>query len=304
MSKYIDEYITKLSRTKCNISHDDYVANDNFTNEEFCNRLDKIKKWQYILSLLKNKPLIKQRTPEWYNLRKSRLTASDIYDACAMNKSLIKKKALNITFDISNVPAIEWGVLFESVALKIYSLSRSKVKIHEFGLIPDPNIECFGASPDGITDLGIMVEIKCPYSRKIIDGVIPPKYYAQMMGQLAACSLEECDYAEFNFKQLSQDEYLSIDNKDHPYNGMIVVYEDKVLYSKLFTTPAVTYKKLFDIDAKKIIYWRLEEMCVQKVYFNEDDWKTNYVPKIYYFWEAVLNYTPPPELTYEFIDDA
>ena len=34
-----------------------------------------------ILNKLKDKPLVKQRTDEWYKLREDKLTASDLYDA-------------------------------------------------------------------------------------------------------------------------------------------------------------------------------------------------------------------------------
>ena len=280
-----------------------YEDNDEFTNEEFTERLYKIKKWQKELQLLKIKPLIKQRSDEWYRLRKGRLTASDLHDACDMRKHLIKNKALNTTFDLSHIQAIQWGVIFESVALKIYSSTRNRVKINEFGLIPDPYIECFGASPDGITDLGIMVEIKCPFSRKIEKGVVPPKYMSQMQGQLAVCKLEECDYAEFEFKEITQEEYFEIDHSTNPYNGIVVLYDKKTIYSKFNMLPFNAFKKYFDVDAKRVIYWKLDCMYVQKVYFNKEEWDKKYVPKIYEFWEAVTNYIPPPEIIYQFIED-
>jgi hypothetical protein len=48
-----------------------------------------------ILNNLKARPLIKQRTEEWFKLRENRLTASDLYDAVYHPATLIKKKILN-----------------------------------------------------------------------------------------------------------------------------------------------------------------------------------------------------------------
>jgi hypothetical protein len=45
-----------------------------------------------------------------------------------------------------------------------------------------PTVAHLGASPDGITPYGVMVEIKCPYSKTLKD--IPEEYWAQMQGQL------------------------------------------------------------------------------------------------------------------------
>jgi hypothetical protein len=61
-----------------------------------------------------------------------------------------------------------------------------------------------------------MLEIKCPYSRKIVDGVIPDKYKMQIQGQLAVCKLKECDYIECIFKSLeTAEEYLELEDGTH-----------------------------------------------------------------------------------------
>ena len=45
-----------------------------------------------ILNKLKERPFIKQRSEEWFKLRETRLTASDLHDAIYHPSSLIKKK--------------------------------------------------------------------------------------------------------------------------------------------------------------------------------------------------------------------
>jgi hypothetical protein len=47
--------------------------------------------------------------------------------------------------------------MFEKVAIDIYS-HLNKVEVNEFGLLINDKINNFGASPDGITNEGIMIE--------------------------------------------------------------------------------------------------------------------------------------------------
>ena len=139
---------------------------------------------RYLRSQVKRLKKIKipeQRTKEWYEARENKITASDI--ATAINESkyqkdyvLLKKKVTRDRKFISNA-AMEWGVKYEEVAVMIYE-QRNKTKVYEYGCLPHPVYDFIGASPDGITDDGIMLEIKCPSSRKIT-GVIPHYYWCQ-----------------------------------------------------------------------------------------------------------------------------
>jgi hypothetical protein len=51
--------------------------------------------------------------------------------------------------------------------------------LFEFGCIPHKHVDWLAASPDGISSDGVMVEIKCPYSR-IPKGVPSMTYYTQI----------------------------------------------------------------------------------------------------------------------------
>ena len=89
----------------------------------------KINNRKETLLKLKEKPLIKQRTEEWYKLRENRLTASDLYDAINNPSSLIKKKLKNISYNSFAIPALKWGCMFEPIAINIYS-HINKTTIH------------------------------------------------------------------------------------------------------------------------------------------------------------------------------
>jgi putative phage-type endonuclease len=151
---------------------------------------------------------ITQRTPDWYSAREVMITASDFAQALGFSKfgnrkDFYEKKcgfAPPKAFDDS-IPPLRWGVMFEPVANYIYSRLNGNAVVHEFGLLRHPTIPFLGASPDGVTEDGIMLEIKCPWRRKI-DGTVPQQYYFQIQGQLAVCGLSECDYFEVEFDEL------------------------------------------------------------------------------------------------------
>jgi putative phage-type endonuclease len=244
-----------------------------------------------ILNELIKKPLIKQRTPEWFKLREDRLTASDLYDAIKNPLSLAKKKLKGITFNSSAIPALKWGTMFEPIAIQIYSHINNK-KIHEFGLVINDDIQYFGASPDGITEDGIMIEIKCPYSRKIVNGEIPEKYYYQIQGQLAVCNLEDCDYIECEFISLgSKDEYLDLKEDENYKHGIIAELKVNNDYDYKYSTENQkllnNLKEMEEYEKKgyNLIYWKLKLINIQKVKFDKNKWNKEIINKINNFHE-------------------
>ena len=292
-----------------------YKNNPTFKKTQFFKRLKKLKTYRKKLLELKNIPLIKQRTDEWFELRKNRLTASDLYDAISKTNIPLAKKKAGIIIDNTNfniIPPLKWGTMFEPMATRCYSQKKNNIEINEFGLIADKNLEHFGASPDGISELGIMIEIKCPYTRQIKENFIPPKYYLQIQGQLAVCGLEECDYIECNFKNLkTEEEYLIELNSDIKLeHGIIAEFKIKnsndfyYIYSDDNLTPNECISNInFKLNEKmqldktllftKLTYWKLDQINIQKVYFNEKEWK-DIVPKINSFWEKVESYKGQP----------
>jgi putative phage-type endonuclease len=315
------------------LNYDDYeLSLDNIRN-----RVCDIKHYITELKVLLQLPLMKQRTTEWFEARKSRLTASDLYDAVKggnVSIRLAKKKA-NIVVDNINynaIPALKWGTMFEPMATRCYSQKMNNIAIHDFGLICDTSNEHFGASPDGINELGIMLEIKCPYSRKIENGIIPDKYRMQIQGQLAVCKLKECDYIECIFKSIENEEdYLELNNETVKHGVIAEFYNQKgeyvYFYSDANKTPNECVKYITNIrdsiinndsscdsyslsteklKFSKYTYWKLDEMIIQRVIFNANEWK-NLIPKINTFWESVEEYKMLPiEIgikKYKFVDD-
>ena len=275
-------------------------------------RLAEIKKYRVELKALLKLPLMKQRSDEWFEARKTRLTASDLYDAVKGGNISIKlaKKKANIIIDNINynsIPALKWGTMFEPMASRCYSQKMNNINIHDFGLLCDADNKHFGASPDGINELGITIGIKCPYSRKIADGVIPDKYKMQIQGQLAVCKLNECDYIECIFKSIeTEEEYLDIDHT--MIHGIIAeFYNSKGEYVYFYSEPNKKPKECVEdiinqknnadngagLKFSKYTYWKLNEMIIQRVIFNSNAWE-NIIPKINMFWETVEEYKMLP----------
>ena len=149
---------------------------------------------------LLNLPQYEQRTNEWYNQRRGALTASDVPTALGDNKY---KSAWQLLLDkcgagkpFTGNEATRWGNYYEDIAIEKYSKIKNK-KVLSFGLIIHPEHTWLGGSPDGITTDGILLEVKCPLRRKIIQGEVPEHYIAQVLLNLEICNLEEAHFIEF-----------------------------------------------------------------------------------------------------------
>ena len=126
-----------------------------------------------------------QRTPEWYERRKTLITASDCAGAMGIpafhgqrgdiRAELIKSKCFNVFK----------GNVFTRHGNDNEDMVRDKamavlgMKVLEFGLLVHPELPWLGASPDGVTTCGNLIEIKCPYKRQPIPGEIPFHYMPQ-----------------------------------------------------------------------------------------------------------------------------
>lgn len=226
----------------------DSIVSENQKNENiYTIRKEKLKK----LKLLE---LPEQRSPEWYAMRKEKLTASSIASAIGKchfttREELILSKIEDKPYE-SN-PITEWGVKYEDIAILFYE-ELYNVKVLDFGLIPHPTFKAFGASPDGICDdtgndeyVSRMVEIKCPPKRKFTK-TCPPHYLMQVQGQLEVCDLDHCD-----FFQVKIEEYENYEE----YEKDIFVNDDQIIPGRTYLNypkgVTVSYRKK---DELKLTY--------------------------------------------------
>jgi putative phage-type endonuclease len=281
------------------------------------------------LDFLDNIILPKQRSPEWYEFRSNRLTASDLGTVMDVNpystiKELILKKCGHEK-KFTGGSAVTHGIKYEDIAIRIYS-DRNQVTIKEYGCIPHPTIPFFGASPDGICSansmnknyMGRMLEIKCPKSREL-NGYVPEYYAAQVQGQLEVCDLEYCDFLECVIKEYDTREAFLKDTKGGRTRGNLNVRKNGMEKGVLIESYDLTEKKcIYNYAPKEITkslksldkweevaineilekssleyigttYWRLEEYSVILVQ-RDRDWFKIASKKIENFWNDVLKY--------------
>ena len=192
----------------------DYLISYHMEDNRLKNEMYERRKAQ--LSKLKKIELPEQRSPEWYEMRKDKLTASSLasaigHDHFQSRDELLLSKIEDKPYEAN--PITEWGVKYEDVAIAFYE-ELNNVKVLDFGMIPHPTFAAFGASPDGICDdtgndeyVGRMVEIKCPPKRKFTK-TVPPHYLMQVQGQLEVCDLDECDFFQMKIEEYENyDEY-------------------------------------------------------------------------------------------------
>lgn len=314
---YIDKYLHRSIRVK----------QPKYSAKEIIEIENKIK-------LLKTIPQPEQRTPEWYTFRNNRLTASDLGTIIGVNpyetynKIIQKKCGIEIPFFMNK--HIKRGVKYEEVITNIYEF-RNNVKVFEYGCLPHPSIDHFGASPDGIVDngsenknyIGRMLEIKCPGARQIT-GLCPEYYYAQVQGQLEVCDLELCDFveckiADYENKTEYFDDFYLLDDEtvDYHYNklgfekGIVIEAYDKskgkekYYYGKL----GMNYQEAYlwehniieniifpDNNLEYLIttYWCATEYNELLIQRQKEWFHRKCIPLINSFWEDVLNYRTKP----------
>ena len=275
-----------------------------------------IKKRRDQLNQLKQLKLPDQRTKEWYEMRKNKLTASALGSAIGhchfqSRDELILSKIEEKPFEPN--PITEWGVKYEEVAIMFYE-ELYKVKVLEFGLIPHPEFEAFGASPDGICDdtgndeyLGRMVEIKCPPKRKFTK-TVPPHYLMQVKGQLEVCKLDECDFFQVklleyeNFEEYCKDTFVDDDHKvegrpSHNFpKGVVITYKHGEKLSYKYAVLNQTNQQLLDwIEEQnkenrfEVKWWKIERFECTLV-TRDNKWWMNTIGSILNFYSDLIHY--------------
>jgi putative phage-type endonuclease len=152
-----------------------------------------------------------QRSEKWYTMRESVITASDAGSALGMNKpfktrdQFIREKCGYFMVDgkliqcdkkpDTSSDATRYGCAYEDEARDEY-VFRSCEVVHEVGLVTHPVYTWLAGSPDGITESGRLLEIKCPYKDKV-DQTIKPVYLVQIQLLMEILDLDVCDFVKY-----------------------------------------------------------------------------------------------------------
>lgn len=147
-----------------------------------------------------------QYSPEWWQIREKRMTASKAACVQANGKGLITYISEIMSAYYSNSEpirytneAMERGSLLEADARLVYSL-KTGLEVKEVGFFSEGKY--IGASPDGLIGDDGLLEIKCPtdkvYFEYMLDRKIKSDYLWQMHFQMMVTEREWCDYCVFS----------------------------------------------------------------------------------------------------------
>ena len=255
------DIITDIITHKCKTK---FIVDDIDTSDLYESILDK--KIDYI----KNVPQPEQRTKAWFDMRNNMITASSGATALSENpyekvEGFIMEKVFGREFMDNEF--VHHGKKYESIATMLYEHLKNQ-KVDEYGLIQHPKISFLGASPDGICskytldgevnlkNYGRMVEIKCPFKRKInmsgvIDDHICPHYYwIQIQLQLECCDLEYCDFWQCDIKEYTtvEDWMKPVETNHRLEQDQPSPIEEEWAYGFILQYRMDNYKKRNDTD--------------------------------------------------------
>ena len=237
--------------------------------------------WQFSeehLNNLRNSKQYKQLTAEWFEVRKTLITGTDVAvllkrtpEICRpyieefnINQSFADGKKMSPYVSIRDLerkkhgrgkPHISsvntsWGNRFEEVCMNIYRRKTKKI-VEMFGLRIHPEKHWLGASPDGIADDGTMVEIKCTKTRKLT-GKPPIYYWTQCQANLEVFDLYNLDYVEAEFTEYpNYERFLADDDLEND--------EEKGLYIQTAVDKSLVPPSCM-VDIKEQLTWAGEMM--------------------------------------------
>ena len=255
-----------------------------------------------------------QRSDEWFKLRDTCISASDMGRVLGKNKyegkfSFLRDKVYGKKFETPF--SCYWGKMFERASVLNYEYLND-VHLEDFGLLKHETYDFLGASPDSIispykrdmktkTELvGRMIEIKCVTGRKLefkgdVCGTVCPIYYwIQVMMQLECCDLEECDFIQYNIKKYKDKNDFINDSDEINYKSKKTNYEKSLLIE---IVPNDKLEYIDDVVSDKCIYDYATHIYPDKIdisneeLFNWVDNKLNelkdykYTNVIYYYVE-------------------
>lgn len=170
-----------------------------------------------------------QRTEEWFEKRKNRVTASNVGAILGLSPFMKSEDVMrnmvrqyhDYPSEFTGNPATNYGTYNEPNALADYQLKfDKKVELTGFHTYED----WLGASPDGLIDTDGLIEIKCPYGQRDKN---PPEfksidyqthYWAQIQIQLLVTGRQWCHFYQWSaygymletvqVNELAIDEYL------------------------------------------------------------------------------------------------
>lgn len=152
--------------------------------------------------------MIEQRSKEWFEQRKGRVTGSMVGAILGIAPYMTREQAMRSMVrayhgaepEFSGNVATDWGTANEPGALVDFTMETG------LSVSPAPFVpfsDWAGASPDGYVENGGLIEVKCPYKfRKepnpnFLSAKEQPHYYAQMQFQMHCTGESKCYFYQW-----------------------------------------------------------------------------------------------------------
>ena len=159
--------------------------------------------------------IIEQRSEAWFEMRKGRITSSEIYkimgkgDFSETAKTYLLEKVCELYGGVTEPAvgaALTWGTELEPVAIEHYE-KLTDVKVEKASFIPIG--DHYGGSPDGLIAPEGIIEVKCPFKSAnhfkhgMINSAekfkkIAPNYYWQCISNMVCAEAKWCDFISYD----------------------------------------------------------------------------------------------------------
>lgn len=156
--------------------------------------------------------MIEQRSDAWFKQRKHKITGSNIGAAIGVNpwktpddliRSMVREYHGAESEFVGNI-ATEYGQLHEPLAQMNYQALTGNF-VEECGFFEHPEYDWLGASPDGLVNDDVVLEIKAPFGLRNKTGddlafktaLDQPHYYAQMQMEMGVTGRKVCHFYQW-----------------------------------------------------------------------------------------------------------
>jgi putative phage-type endonuclease len=153
---------------------------------------------------------MEQRSVEWFEIRKGRVTASLVGAILGLSPYMTRadamrsmvREALGAEREFQGNVATEYGTMHEDQALLDFRIETG-LGLEKIGFVASE--DWAGCSPDAYTGDGAMIEVKCPYGLRHEPAPVPfkalaeqPHYYAQVQFQLWVTGKKACHFWQWS----------------------------------------------------------------------------------------------------------
>ena len=192
-----------------------------------------------------------QRTEDWYNIRKGKMTASNADTIIANGKGL-ETYIYNLMAEYYSSAEkenyinadMQRGIDLEPEARLEFEF-YTDLDVQEVGFVEYNDF--IGVSPDGLVGDDGLIEIKCPndsiYFKLLLSNNIKPEYIAQMQMQMYVTDRQYCYFVSYNpnfekslyIKKINRDEEMIDKLKKGLERGTQLIKEIKENFRKVGT---------------------------------------------------------------------